>query len=293
MNRLIKSEFRKIFSTNLWWALLIPAGLFCFLLALLGGTVGNMFGTAVNTEIPESEMESIGSFTSLLTTLTFAAGLVAAGIFAGIFGALGMAGEARHKTITTTFLVSDSRSSVLGAKVVSYAAIGALYGLVSVILGSLGAGIGASFTSFPDIGSWLLLSLVAVVVMSLWTILGLGLGALISNQAGVVLTLVLLVLIGEGLIAQLFAEMGVENAADYLPGGSASAALLGLAVTLGLQPFLDSVGVTIDQLSAEAPEMSMFTDMSDQWLISALVFLLWTAIFVAAGWLANNKRDIT
>ncbi|ASO22433.1 ABC-type transport system involved in multi-copper enzyme maturation permease subunit [Actinoalloteichus hoggarensis] len=295
MNRLIQSEIRKIFTTNLWWGLLIPAGLLCFLLSLLGGTAGSMFGSALSTEVPDAELEGISGLTSLFTSMTFTTGLVATGLFAGIFGALGMAGEFRHKTITTTFLVSDSRGRVLAAKTIVYAGMGALYGVTSVLLGSLGAGIGSSFRDFPDLGVWLLISLVAVVVMALWAVLGLGLGALMTNQAGVVLTLVLVVLLGEGLIATLFAELGVDNAANYLPGGAASALLFGLAISLSLNQIFASVPEAgdVDQLNREVPEAAAFTDMATQWWISGLVFVVWCAVFLLLGMLANSRRDVS
>ncbi|AUS79684.1 ABC transporter permease [Actinoalloteichus sp. AHMU CJ021] len=283
MGRLITSEFRKILTVNLWWALLIPAALFTFFLAWFGGAVGSFAGSAAE----------FGGDSVPIAGLMYAAGFNLATVFGAIFGGLSMSGELRHKTITTTFLTADSRAAVLGAKLVSCAAVGAFYGVVCAITGSLGAFVGYG-DGFPAVGDWLLLCLVSIVLMVLWTLLGVGFGALVGNQVGVVLIIPIYTLLGETILVSLFSEMGGSAVSPYLPNGSGSFALLGLAMAQ-----LFSV-VSTHAGTADIPpevrgdlEAAGVSGQFNDWWLSGLAFLGWAALFVLLGWLLNQKRDVT
>ncbi|WP_016701531.1 ABC transporter permease subunit [Actinoalloteichus spitiensis] len=283
MGRLITSEFRKILTVNLWWALLIPAALFTFFLAWFGGAVGSVAGSAAE----------FGGGSVPVAGLMYAAGFNLATVFGAIFGGLSMSGELRHKTITTTFLTADSRAAVLGAKLVSCAAVGAFYGVVCAITGSLGAFVGYG-DGFPAVGDWLLLCLVSIALMVLWTLLGVGFGALLGNQVGVVLIIPIYTLLGESILVSLFSELGSSAVSPYLPNGSGSFALLGLAMSQ-LFSVVSAHAGTVDlppEVRADLESAGLSGQFNDWWL-SGLAFLGWTALFVLLGWLLNQKRDVT
>ena len=102
MTGLIRSEIRKVFTTNLWWALLIPVAV----LSLGSGWMGTGFGSINQIEAELGRPLPLGLLTMSMST-NFST------IFAGLLGALAIAGEHRNKSITTTYLTADSRGAVL------------------------------------------------------------------------------------------------------------------------------------------------------------------------------------
>ena len=115
MGRLIKAEFRKILTTKIWWALLIPAVLLALgwawgVSALITDIVDD-----VSTRRPRGVQHRPS--TSCRGRVARAdQGMNIATIFPMIFGALALASEISRKTITTSFLTAPNRASVLSAK---------------------------------------------------------------------------------------------------------------------------------------------------------------------------------
>ena len=89
----VRAELRKVRSTKLWWALLIPVALL--------STLVNLFSGVFTSSIPDERLPL------LLGSLAYA--LVLAGVFAAVHGVAAAAGEHRHRTITTTYLTSRPR----------------------------------------------------------------------------------------------------------------------------------------------------------------------------------------
>src|SRR5437763_15665759 len=109
MGGLVKAEFRKVLTTHLWWALLIPVAVISFGAGWAGTTMGSL-------DTPQS---SIGRPLPLgLLTVSLSTNFCT--IFAAILGALAVAGEYRHKSITTTYLTGSPRGAGLGAKLIAY-----------------------------------------------------------------------------------------------------------------------------------------------------------------------------
>ncbi|MDQ3886411.1 MAG: ABC transporter permease [Actinomycetota bacterium] len=266
--RLVRAEYRKIFSTKLWWGLLIPV----VLTALLFNLAGSGFANLVADQPGEAELPFVP------VTLGLTMGFTAT--FAAIFGALAVSSEHRHRTITTTLLTGSSRQAVFGAKLVAHSSIGLLYALATVLFGALGAGIGGGGLSDP--GTFFTVASHGCLAVLLWTMLGIGVGSLIGNQVAAVLTLVLYSLIVEPLIGTLLTAAKIQAVTDYLPDGATSA----LTTDLAIRQFAG--GAVPAELGA-----GLSTFASVPWWVGGLLLTGYTMLLVGLGAVAGVRRDIT
>jgi len=119
-------------------------------------------------------------------------------VIAVLLGVLGMAGEYRHQTITTTFLASPRRRDVVVAKLVAHSLIGLVMGLLSLAV-SAAIAIPWLLSSEVDVRFDAATARAAVgllVATALYGALGVAIGAVIRNQttaAAVVLIWILAV----------------------------------------------------------------------------------------------------
>jgi len=266
--QLIRAEYRKIFSTKLWWGLLIPVALTALLFNLAGGGFANIVADRPGgVELPVAPI-------TLGLTMSFTA------TFAAIFGALAVSSEHRHRTITTTLLTGSSRQAVLGAKLVAHGSIGLLYALATVLFGALGAAIGGD--SFADPGTFLVVAGHGCLAVLLWTLLGVGVGSLIGNQVAAVLALVLYSLIVDPLIGGFLNAADIPDVADYLPDGASAALTTDIA-------FRQLAG---NELPAELG-VGLSTFATVPWWVGGLLLAGYTALLVGLGGVAGLRRDIT
>jgi ABC-2 type transport system permease protein len=274
---LIKAEFRKVLSTKVWWALLIPSAV----LAL----VTNLGFTAIESaaqSLPDASMHIPLGYLSLSSSFGFT------NIFASIFGALSMASEYRHRSITTTYL-TGSRDGVYGAKLVVYGIFGLGYGVITLAAATLGVVIPGDSNAFPNAGDWLLLSLIGTVVIALWTLLGVGIGGLISSPIAVVLALPLYGVIGEKLLALIFSASGAPGGANYLPVQSS----VDSVTSLSAQMFTDQLKLPSDSPAFDQVKDAFNSANLPHWWVAGLVFIGYTAVFCVLGWVVSRKRNIT
>jgi ABC-2 type transport system permease protein len=176
------------------------------------------------------------------------------GFFMLILGVVGAAGEYRHGTITSTFLVAPDRRRVLVAKAAAYALGGLGIGLLSasIVLAISGpwlSGQGHSLASLR-LGTGELVELVGGVLAytAISGMLGVGVGALVTNQVtAVVAVFVLLLVIDpvvaalahaygkfslQGLGAKLSGSTGDDVGFELFPLGVAALVYLGYAVAV-------------------------------------------------------------
>jgi ABC-2 type transport system permease protein len=298
MGRLIKAEFRKILTTRLWWALLIPAVLLALgwawgFSALLTSVINDAADSDVVREfsIPVDQL----SWSSIALTRS----MNIATIFPMVFGGLALASEISRKTITTSFLTAPNRTALLGAKAVTYVLWGVIYGAVVAGAASLGAAIGSDAKYLPSAGDWILILLSGILACLLWTLLGMGVGALLGSPVG---TLVLLLIYA--LIVGPFGELiltGVtdgSHVAGFLPNGSANG-LTGSTATALLfdqaQHLSNGRFIPPDAKDSFEQAFRAFTGAPGAFAlwVSALIFLGWTMLFFLTGLLRNQRRDIT
>jgi len=143
---------------------------------------------------------------------------------------MAISGEFRHRVIGTTYLTSRSRGTVLGAKLVAYTGMGLVYGVVTLLSGTLGALAGDGPNALPSGATWPLVSLVEIVVIVLWMLLGVGFGGLISNQIAAVVVLLAYTLVGETVIGLLLNALHASSATFYLPTNAASDMVIRFAI---------------------------------------------------------------
>ena len=180
-----------------------------------------------------------------------------------LLGILLMAGEYRHSTVTSTFLVTPVRSRVVAAKLVAGALIGVLIAVaasaitVAVALPWLASeGVTVSLLS-RDVGVVLL---GATAATALYALVGVGLGAMLRNQTAAVVTALVWTTVVESILVVAAPQVG-----RWLPGG-ANAALSGLTTPGG--------------------------SLLPMWA-GAAVFLAYGLVFALVGIRVTARRDIT
>lgn len=215
----IRSEFRKFFSTRLWWGMAI--GIF-----VAGAAFALMFGFLFTTDASTGPGMPGGDPVQIANSV-YVGGLSVGYLLLLTIGVLQIGSEYRHKTITATFLATPKRVHALLAKAVALVGIGALYGLISLI-GSVSVGAlvlslrGQEAFPSTEIVRTLVLSL---VILGIWALIGLGVGILIPNQVAALLIAIGVAWIVEPLVGLglTFWEWGAEHIGPYLPTAATNA----------------------------------------------------------------------
>lgn len=213
---MLTAEWRKVTTTKMLWILALSSVAFSVL---------NVLALVLIAPSQLAATPGVGSRDLLLdpdylTTVIASAG--SASIFVLILGIVGMTGEYRHMTITSTFLASPRRGRVLAAKAVTYAVFGAAIAVVNlvVVVGVVAAAlIGRDHA--PLTGEAVLSVLIgAVIGLALYALLGISLGGLIRSQVVAIVVAVVWVMLIEALVSALLPSVG-----KWLPGGALNAAM--------------------------------------------------------------------
>ena len=136
-------------------------------------------------------------------------------VFALITGVLVVTWEFRHGTIEQTFIVSPRRERVITAKALAAALSGGMLGVLGLAVAIVVAYIWIGGEPGVDFGSneiWGRAVRVLVLAV-LWGAIGVGVGALIRNQAGAIVAVFVWLFLLEP-ISSLISD----TAADYEPG---------------------------------------------------------------------------
>ena len=138
MGGVVKAEFRKFFTTRMWWGMAIgvflAGALFAVLFALVVAGSKQQGGPGGGGAIALPDLSN----TTMVSTV-YTAGLSLAYLLTLVVGVMSIGSEYRHKTITSTFLSTPKRVHVMVAKVTSLLGIGVFYGVVFLV-GSVGVG---------------------------------------------------------------------------------------------------------------------------------------------------------
>lgn len=270
MSAALRTEYRKLVTTRLWWVLLAGmAGYMAFLGAAmafaftLGEGMGGGLGGEPAPPLPPAELART------IYTLGPALGYV----FPVVVGAMSVTGEFRHKTVTITFLAEPRRGVVLAAKLLASLPVGLAFGLAGTLGAVLGgapvlatAGDGAALGD-PEVLRSLGLSVLALAV---WCMVGVGFGTVLTNQVAAIVVLLAFTQFVEPLARIGLGAFGpTSGVARWLPG-AAGEAITGSS-------FYSASGIA-DLLP---------------WWVGLLVLVGYGLVLGAAGRVTTFRRDIT
>jgi hypothetical protein len=208
MISLVRAEFLKLRTTQVWFWLFVA-------------TIGVSALLVVAQVAPHDGIRTEAKVPDLITS--FAAGPGYILVF--VLGVLGVTTEFRYQTITVTVLQTPSRWAVVTAKMITYAVVGAVFALFAMCVE---IAIGVPWLSSKHVkvhfgADHVQHALWAVfVVVVLFAIVGLGVGALLRNQIVAVVVGIVFLLAIENL---LLLVPGVKHAWPYMPGAAAQAIL--------------------------------------------------------------------
>jgi ABC-type transport system involved in multi-copper enzyme maturation permease subunit len=210
VSALVRSEFRKLFSTKVWLWLLIGAAAMAALFTSL--TLG--FANNPESGLPPRDNPNI-------QPIVFSAA-TAAVIFVVILSIMGITQEFRHRTATPTFLTTPRRGRVVVAKLITYFVAGLGYAVVStlVVLAIAVPWIGSSGGQVSLQGRNLSVLLGGAAAVALYSLLGVGLGALVRNQVGAIVGVLVYLFVVEQIIRGIPATAPFYR---WLPGGAQEA----------------------------------------------------------------------
>lgn len=194
MTRLIGSELLKLRTTRtFWWLSLVAVALPVVVVVITLATSH----TTTNNDV-RSLLSNIGI----------------AGLFMIILGVVGAAGEYRHGTVTSTFLVAPDRRRVLIAKGIAYGLGGLLTGVVTAALvlaisipwlSAQGHSAGALGVGTGDV---IAIAAGSIVYAALAAVFGVGFGSLITSQVAAVVVVLILVSVIDPVVAGLVSGYG-------------------------------------------------------------------------------------
>jgi ABC-2 type transport system permease protein len=246
VSRLLNSELIKLRTTRTFYA-------------LAGVAIGiSLVITILIASLDEPTKESVLSdvFQNDASTL-----------FIMILAIVGITGEWRHRTITSSLLAAPDRIRFLAAKTLAFAAAGALLSLaISISIAIVGYAIlGARDQPTPEFGDVLELLARNAAVAALLGAFGVGVGSLVRNQAVAIVGLLIVAFVIDSLLAS-FAP-GVET---FSPTGALPSAIQ------GIDP--DDVGMSgVDFLPA---------------VPAVAVMLAWIGALFGAGGALLISRDV-
>lgn len=291
-----KSEFRKFFSTNLWWGLLIPT----VVLALGWSWIATTLVSFYIDQLNHVSQQTAGGMFGHVPDLPFASFALARSIniteiFPIVLGGLALSTELQRRTITTTYLTAPNRLSVLTAKFSFYGLVGLGYGVVITGISSLGIWLGAvtgGYTAYlPDAGVWLAMVGAGILSSMLWTLFSVGVGALIGNVVGTVLTLLLYTIVVENLLSLAFSQIAAHFPA-FLINQSAGGMVSGIAAD-DLTSRIPDMPFELREPITQAMRYAAGAGGTYSWWIEGLIFLAWTLIFCGLGWFVGKRRDVS
>lgn len=260
------AEYRKFFSTRMWWVLLLA------MVAYLG-FIAVVLSFSMTVDVPGQEMQT-GLAGADLARSVYALTSPIGYVFALVIGSLAVTGEFRHKTITASLLVEPRRHVLLAAKLLAGIPMGLLYGIVgtlAVVAGSAPIlalmGDGAFLTE----GATIRAIVMSMLAMALWTVMGVAFGSVLTNQIAAIVVLLAFTQFVEPIARIALAAFdATSSVAQYLPGAAADA-LIGSS-------FFGAVG---------GESMGLLP----QWG-GALVMIAYIAVFALIGLFTTFRRDI-
>jgi ABC-type transport system involved in multi-copper enzyme maturation permease subunit len=213
MTRLVRAEWTKLFTTRVWIGLLLGA---C---VLAGGFSALFTGLAGVSQNGQPGLPAVG--TSDYEQLVFSVGANAS-VLLLILGVIGMTQEYRHRTATPTFLTTPRRGNVVIGKLIAYALVAVPFALlilavnvlvVEIYAGARGDAPALNADNLQTLGA-------AGLVLVVFSVIGVGIGALLRNQVGAIVGSLVYLYVVEPIVSSISA---IQPAYKWLPGGAVQA----------------------------------------------------------------------
>ena len=200
MSPLLQAELLKLRTTRTFFALVGAALALSLLVVVLVSVLGDDF----------TKKDVRDLFTADFT-----------GLFIILLGVIGMAGEWRHRTITSTVLAAPDRLRLLTAKMLSYAAAGVVLSLIVTLTIMV---VGSAILSARDEETAAVSDLLDVLwrnllVAGLLGALGVGIGAVIRNQIVAIVGVLFVSFVLEPTLIGLAEDYGRFGPTAGAPGG--------------------------------------------------------------------------
>ncbi|MEV4758299.1 ABC transporter permease [Micromonospora sp. NPDC049559] len=267
---LVRAELLKIRTTSTWWWLAIGA--------FLSIVLAFAFNAWIASEVLNGKGETYGVTGESAGVAAQAANIYTSGQYLGLMfvmliGILMVTNEFFHQTATTTFLATPRRSTVIVGKLVAACVLGFTFWLATTVIDLIAGGVFLGLNDQgPQLGEWtvqraLLFNLLAYAI---WTVLGVGIGTLITNQLGAVITAAVLYLVGTQVVQLLFLLLS---------------RLLDNEVVMKWQVIWPAVASQV--MISSSP-----TEFTPAWWVGALVLVGYAVLSGAIGIMLTRRRDI-
>lgn len=208
MRRLIAAEFGKLFSTRLWLWLLLASMALTALYASLAIAFGDN-----NPGNPTPPLTSVEGQNTL-----FSVGSGGATPFLVVLAAIGLTGEFRHRTASSTFLTTPRRGRVVAAKLMTYVVVGAGYAVTCLAVTFAIAAPWLSAKHIDVLTAGKPTTVLGVVVsVAIFGLIGVGLGALLREQVATVVGVLIYLFVAEPIITRV---PDLNDWTRFLPGSA-------------------------------------------------------------------------
>ncbi len=266
---LLRAEYLKVSTTNVWWLLV----LFTTITTGLALTVNilTFHFSAKDHPTDGSVFNQVNGAANIFTSGQFFGAL-----FALLLAILTITNEYHHQTVTTTFLATPHRSSVILAKFVVSMVAAAGFWVFTTVLDLITGAIYFSADGYANhLGSGTVIKamLLSLLVFALWAVFGVGLGVLIRSQIGATVTAAMLYTVGLYLAIGIF---GLIHAYLIKQDWSLSAMVIVPAVAA-------QIAISPTKIFPQSPH---------QW-VGILVMVGYALLFGAIGIYYTRKRDIS
>ena len=284
MSQLVRSEFRKIVTTNTWWLFLLAVFVLTAASFALNALQAHSYIHEPAPQLPpnmpaEQARQVLADYTARRNIAVQAANLYTSGQYFGLLfvlllGILVVTNEFFHQTATATFLVTPQRTRVIAGKLTATvtSAVGLCVAtmVLCVVAGVIFLSIeGAAFAlTDPAVVRALLLNLLAYAI---WAVVGVGFGTLIRNQLAAVIVALALYLVASQIAAGIIQLVAFLTHAEWVTK---------LAVVV--PSIASQVMITGGDLPGNPP----------QWL-GAVVLVAYGVVAGAAGTLLTRRRDVS
>jgi ABC-2 type transport system permease protein len=281
---LVAAEIMKIRTTNTWWLFLVGVVVFTSQALLRNGASHHFDLNPPLDRMNRVEQAQAVALAAEAHTdqgaAAIAADMMTSGQFFGVLfalliGVLVLTNEFHHQTATATFMINPRRTVVVLAKFVAAACFGALFWLISTAVDVVVTPIYLNSQHLNvSVTDWVVVRsvLLNLLAFTMWSVFGLGLGALVRSQIGAVVTGVAVYLVGAAAVAIIF-----ELIYNIYPHNWVHAA-----------PVIAPAVASLVMTTAGQP----FPDAPPQW-VGLLVMIGYALTFGTIGVALIRRRDVT